>query len=285
MNGKATHMQHIARDKVRYGNAVLSHGSSLLLCYQVGGRHSVSQTSCTPNQATSASTISLIRYRYHQFQISWPKSKLMAVTPNPTNHLPLKICNMEVQFVDSFTYIGSLITNDVAMYGLSNPLFRTHRISIRTKINMYRALIVSDLLYGSEAWSTTLAIAAAWMCSTCAAKGASCVRSSGSSTSATEASVNASSNRPHHISYDNAAYAGSHTSYACHPPSRHEWSMTSTQTLMAGKDQEVAQKLDGLIPSSTTSILLASTPPMLPRWYVTDPFVSGLPTLEPNEGY
>ena len=55
--------------------------------------------------------------------------------------------------------------------------------------------------------------------------------------------------------------------------------------IMAGKDQEVAQKLDGLIPSSTTSILLASTPPMLPRWYVTDPFVSGLPTLEPNEGY
>ena len=43
------------------------------------------------------------------------------------------------------------------MYGLSNPLFRTHRISIRTMINMYRALVVSVLLYGSEAWSTTLA--------------------------------------------------------------------------------------------------------------------------------
>ena len=60
----------------------------------------------------------------------------MAVTPNPINHLPLKICNIEVQFVDSFTYIGSLITNDVAMYGLSNPLFRKHRISIRIKINI-----------------------------------------------------------------------------------------------------------------------------------------------------
>ena len=30
-------------------------------------------------------------------------------------------------------------------------------ISIRTKINMYRALVVSVLLYGSEAWATTLA--------------------------------------------------------------------------------------------------------------------------------
>ena len=103
-------------------------------------------------------------------QISWPKTKLMAITPNPTNHLPLKICNEEVVFVDSFT--GSLITNDgsssrditsrivkavSAMCRLSNPLFRKHCISIRTKINMYRALVVSVLLYGSEAWATTLA--------------------------------------------------------------------------------------------------------------------------------
>ena len=71
-----------------------------------------------------------------------------------------------------FTYLGSLITNDgsysrditsriakaaSAMCRLSNPLFRQHRISIRTKINMCRALVVSVLLYGSEAWATTLA--------------------------------------------------------------------------------------------------------------------------------
>ena len=96
----------------------------------------------------------------------------MAITPNHTNHLPLKICNKEVVFVDSFTYVGSLITNDgsssrdityriakaaSAMCRLSNPLFREHRISIRTKINMYRALVVPVLLYGSGAWATTLA--------------------------------------------------------------------------------------------------------------------------------
>ncbi len=45
-------------------------------------------------------------------QISWPKTKLMAITPNPTSDLPLEICNTEVLFVDSFTYLGSLITND-----------------------------------------------------------------------------------------------------------------------------------------------------------------------------
>ena len=105
-------------------------------------------------------------------QISWPKTKLMAITPNPNSHLPLKICNTEVLFVDSFTYLGSLITNDgsssrditssiakaaSAMDCLLNPLFRKHRIIIQTKINMYRALVVSVLLYGSEAWATTLA--------------------------------------------------------------------------------------------------------------------------------
>ena len=96
----------------------------------------------------------------------------MDITPNPTNHLPLKISNKEVVLVHSITYLGSLITNDgsssrditshiakgaSAMYHLPNPLFRKHRISIRTKINMYRALVVSVLLYGSETLTTTLA--------------------------------------------------------------------------------------------------------------------------------
>ena len=46
---------------------------------------------------------------------------------------------------------------------------------------------------------------------------------------------------------------------------------------MAGGDLEASPKLDGLIQSSTTSILLASTPPMLPRWSLTDS--SGRPLL------
>ena len=94
---------------------------------------------------------------------------------------------------------------------------------------------------------------------------------SGSSIFATKASVNLPRKQPHHPSYDNAAYAGSDISTACHPPSLYEGYFTSTQTFMAGNDQLVAPKLDGLIPSSTPSIRLPSTPPMLPRWYMTDP--------------
>ena len=100
---------------------------------------------------------------------------------------------------------------------------------------------------------------------------------SGSSTSATIASVNAPGNQLHHLFYYNAAYAGLDISTACHPPSLLEESMTSTQTSMGGRDLEAAQKLDGLIRPSTISIMLASTPPMLPRWSLTDP--SGRPLL------
>ena len=77
---------------------------------------------------------------------------------------------------------------------------------------------------------------------------------------ATEASVNVPRNRPIHLYYDNAAYAGSDISSACHP-SLNEGVVTSNHTFIAGKDQEVTPKLDRLIQSSMISVLLPSTPP------------------------
>ena len=101
---------------------------------------------------------------------------------------------------------------------------------------------------------------------------------SGSSTSATKASVNAPGNQQHHPSYDNAACAGSVISTACHPPSRFEESLTSILPSMVGRDQEAVPKPDGRTQSNTTSILLASTPSMPPSWSMTDP--SGRPLFE-----
>ena len=51
-------------------------------------------------------------------------------------------------------------------------------------------------------------------------------------------------NQPHHLSNDNAAYAGSGIYSAYHPLSLDEVSITSTQTFKAGKDQEVTQQPD-----------------------------------------
>ena len=52
---------------------------------------------------------------------------------------------------------------------------------------------------------------------------------------------------------------------------------------MAGKDREGAPKLGGLLQSSMSSILLASTPSLLPKWFLWKTFVNGLPKLESKE--
>ena len=221
-------------------------------------------------------------------QISWPKTKLMAITPKPTNHLPLKICNKEVVFVDSFTYLGSLITNDgsssrditfriakaaSAMCRLSNPLFRKHRISIRTKINMYRALVVSVLLYGSEAWATTLADRRHldvfdMRCQRCLL----CVFwqqhfSNQSIRERTRQPTASSLLRQRRLRW----FGHLHRMPSSLPVRR----VFDFNPTMVGRDQEAAPKPDGLIQSSTTSTQLASTPSMPHRWSMTDP--SGRP--------
>ena len=73
-----------------------------------------------------------------------------------------------VEFVPSFTYLGSIISADGsiqteitsrigktadAMKKLSNVLWK--RISRQTKLRMYRALVAYVLLYGSETWNPT----------------------------------------------------------------------------------------------------------------------------------
>ena len=64
---KATHKQHIERDKARYDKAISSQGSSALSYSKVGGRPHTFQTAITPNQASSASTHTLTRSRYPLF--------------------------------------------------------------------------------------------------------------------------------------------------------------------------------------------------------------------------
>ena len=193
--------------------------------------------------------------------------------PKPTNHLPLKMCNKEVVCVDSFTLLGSLITNDgyssrditsriakaaSAMCRQSNPLFRKHRISIRTKINMYRALVVSVLIYGSEAWATTLAdrrrldvfdmrcqrrhLRVFWQ------------------QHVSNQSIRERTKQP--------------TASSLLRQRRLRWFghlHRMPSSLPVRRDQEAAPKPDGRIQSNIISNLLASKPSMPQRWPVTDP--------------
>lgn len=101
--------------------------------------------------------------------ISWSKTKLMLVSPD--NHVPssLSLFDESIDYVDKFTYLGSVICNDgsiqadinarisktaCAMHRLSGPLWKKRRLSRRTKMAMYNALAISVLLYGSETWPT-----------------------------------------------------------------------------------------------------------------------------------
>ena len=165
------------------------------------------------------------------------------------------------------------------MCRLSNPLFRKHRISIRTNINMYRAMVVSVLLYGSEAWVTTLAdrrrldvfdmrcqrrfLRVFWRPHV----------SNQSIRERTKQPTASSLLRQRRLRW----LGHLHRMPPSLPPSLYEESLTSTLTSMVGRDQEAAPKPDGRIQSNMISILLASTPSMPPRWSMTDP--SGRPLL------
>ena len=103
---------------------------------------------------------------------SWAKTKIMKFG-DATSPPSLHICNNDVEFVDKFTYLGSIITNtgdlqpDInrriglaagVMRLLRQPLWHHSSISLETKLRVYQASVLSVLLYGSECWpiSTSL---------------------------------------------------------------------------------------------------------------------------------
>ena len=91
---------------------------------------------------------------------SWDKTKIMKFgdVPSPPS---LHICNNDVEFVDKFTYLGSIITNtgdlqpDInrriglatgVMRSLRQPLWRHSSIGLETKLRVYQASVLSVLL-------------------------------------------------------------------------------------------------------------------------------------------
>ena len=105
--------------------------------------------------------------------ISWTKTKAMMISPSSAITTPMNIDGDLVEFVGlpSFTYLGSIISANGsieaeitsrigkaagAMKRLSNALWKRRCISRQTKLRMYRALVSSVLLYGSETWNLTI---------------------------------------------------------------------------------------------------------------------------------
>lgn len=81
----------------------------------------------------------------------------------------INIGDFALQVVEDFTYLGSTISNSLSlepelnkrigkaaavMARLSKRVWENNKLTISTKIAVYRACILSTLLYGSESWTT-----------------------------------------------------------------------------------------------------------------------------------
>ena len=92
------------------------------------------------------------------------KCESMATLNNDSH---IFIDNSQVKVTNTFTYLGSKISNTGisndeikvrigkagTAFGKLKSIFNTKHISTKTKINLYNALVLSILLYGSETWT------------------------------------------------------------------------------------------------------------------------------------
>ena len=83
----------------------------------------------------------------------------------------LEVEGGSIESVDSFPYLGSVVNSSGtlgdeiklrlskarrAFYGLWNHVWHTRGIGMGTKVNIYKACVLSTLLYGSETWPVTV---------------------------------------------------------------------------------------------------------------------------------
>ena len=95
------------------------------------------------------------------------KTKLMRL--NTTSNQPITVNNQQLEEVDEFTYLGSKVSTDgdsgkdVSVriskanqaFGTLNPVWKSTKLNVRTKIKIFKSNALSVLLYGSECWKVT----------------------------------------------------------------------------------------------------------------------------------
>ena len=104
--------------------------------------------------------------QYFSLTISLSKTKTMGKgTETPPS---ITINNYTLEAVSTFTYLGSTITDNLSLdtelssrigkaastFGkLTERVWDNGKLSVHTRVQVYRACFVSTLLYGSEAWT------------------------------------------------------------------------------------------------------------------------------------
>ena len=107
-------------------------------------------------------------------QISWIKTKIQEFGDILDDAMhQVAVCGENVDFVDKFTYLGGVVHSsgsselDVnrriglasgAMASLDGSVWRSRHLSNRTKIRIWKVVVLPVLLYGSDTWTLTSAL-------------------------------------------------------------------------------------------------------------------------------
>ncbi|XP_076041877.1 uncharacterized protein LOC143025756 [Oratosquilla oratoria] len=103
-------------------------------------------------------------------QVNTEKTKLLAQLPpnQATLVANAQFGDHPVESVDNFTYLGSILSRTVTCkkdienwikaayfaYGrLAHCVFTNHRLTMHTKIMVFRAVVLSTLMYACETWT------------------------------------------------------------------------------------------------------------------------------------
>ena len=100
--------------------------------------------------------------------VNFAKTKVMGcgVGLSPEDRLPLSVLGKTIEYVESFVYLGSLLSPDARSsaeverrlacasraFGALQCVFQDKDLSVRTKRLVYKACVLSTLLYGAECW-------------------------------------------------------------------------------------------------------------------------------------
>ena len=103
-------------------------------------------------------------------KVSTEKTKFMAIN-HDTGSFSLTVNQVQLEKVNRFTYLGSQLCIDgssdadiqqriqkaqTVLASLWKPLWNRLKVSVRTKVQVYMALVRTVLLYGCETWSVKL---------------------------------------------------------------------------------------------------------------------------------
>ncbi len=116
------------------------------------------------NHSYRLKLIDLTPFEQVGLNINTSKTQVMHVNSIPT--APILVNGEKLEFVEDFTYLGSLINKDSGaqrdvnarlgkaqvVFSLLNPVWRSKQYSLKTKMLIYNSNVKSVLLYGSEGW-------------------------------------------------------------------------------------------------------------------------------------